>query len=269
MSASSFPKNHGSVRRLAWLLLTPAALFAACADDDGGQGANGGGTSKAGSAGMSSAGASSGGNGNSSAGGDGSGDAGATSQGGGAGDGTGMAGSEASGGEQSSGGSAGSNEPGAGGAGSLDDCFEGLRELTGNYQIAEKASADLSYRMRIALETADRFGTSGTFPYLPIRLGLLTPDGTVCLTDEAALEAAYTGSHHNCADELAFMDGDRDYLISSPDSTIDPTAPTTYMRPSQLTITEGGDPVVSIRLDTVECLATDFPDDACHSGGPC
>ena len=70
------------------------------------------------------------------------------------------------------------------------------------------------------------------------------------MTDEELLAAAYTGSHHNCSDVLTFSEGGREYTITSPDSANDLADPTTYARPSMLTITEGGDTAaISVRPD--------------------
>jgi hypothetical protein len=254
---------------LATLLLAPTWILAACGSDDGDESPAGG---SAGSAGSATAGSSSGGSsargGSGGSGKGGSSDGGAPS--GSAGNSATVGGAGGSAGDVGAGGSAGSDQPGAGGAGgSLDDCFEGLRDPVGAFQDAEKASLDTTYRMRVALETGDRLGTSGTYAWLPIRLGLQTPDGIVCITDEELLAAAYTGSHHNCGDVLSFSDGGRDYTITSPDTTVDYVDPTIWVRPSMLTISEGAETLVGpLRLDTTVCITPNVNDN-CSSGGPC
>jgi hypothetical protein len=152
----------------------------------------------------------------------------------------------------------------------LEDCFDGLRDAVGSFQDATKESADGSYRMRAALETADRIGTSGTAPWFPIAFGIETPEGVVCFNDESELQTGYSLSHHNCDDSLVLMDGDRRYEISNPDTANDYVIPDLWHRPSTLTIYENdqivGEPV---RLDTVSCNASNFGDGLCRSGGPC
>lgn len=195
---------------------------------------------------------------------------------GGAGSGGADSGGSASGGEGMIGGGAGEGSGGAQGSGgsdpglTLEECFDGLRDAVGGFQDATKESADSSYRMRLALETGDRGGTSGTVPWLPLAFGIETPDGVVCWSDESELEAGYTVSHHNCDDTLVLTDGDRRYEISTPDSASDYVNPEIWRRPSTLTLYEN-DQIVGepIRLDTVSCNATSSGDGLCRSGGPC
>jgi len=252
--------------RVGCLAICTAVSLAACGESDDSEPP----ATNAGSAGTPSAGTNSG-RGGDNTGGQSRGGQGSAGETGGSSGSSGSSGSGGAGGDQSSAGSPGAGgDQGAAGAGSLDDCFEGLREPVGNYQDAQKDSADMSYRMRLVLETADRFGTSGTMPWLPIRLALQTPERTFCISDEVLLADAYTTSHHNCDDVLTFTDGDLEYTITTPDTAIDQAAPSTWIRPSDLTIKQGDTTIAGpIRLDTVACYATDFPDGYCRSGGPC
>jgi hypothetical protein len=148
------------------------------------------------------------------------------------------------------------------GGASLEECFQGLRDGVGTYRDATQVSQDGEYRFRFALETADRFGTSGTVPWLPYRFAIETPEGSVCVTDETALAAAYTGSHHNCEDTFSWTDGALRYEIDHPDTAAD--------RPASLTIYEGQNTVAGpIRLDLDTCHFSNGPNDECRTGGPC
>lgn len=154
----------------------------------------------------------------------------------------------------------GGNAGGPGGLPYLEECFNGLRGGTGTYQDATKNSADGLYSFRLALETADRFGTSGTRPWGAYRFGLVTPDGSVCVTEEAPLVDAYQVSHHNCEDVFTWTQGDLRYEVEHPDTAVD--------RPSSLTIYEGQTVVAGpIRLDLAECHFSSLGE--CSSGGPC
>ncbi len=226
---------------------------------------------------------------------DGSDGSGGSTQGtGGAGSGDGGTGADGSGGAGTggaspTGGSGGQPNGGLGGGGlggmgpggatatggsgsdlTLDDCFVGLPEPVGTFQDATKESADGEYRMRLALETGDRFGTSGTSPWGPMRLAIETPAGVVCLDDAEVLAQGHTVTHHNCDDTLIVTVGTTRYEIANPDTASDTVDPEAWRRPSTLTIYESdlavGDP---IRLDTVSCNATTFDDGICRSGGPC
>lgn len=175
-------------------------------------------------------------------------------------------------------GGAGGGGPGQGGAAggggaavpSLDACFTALRAGEGSYQVATKASADMKYRMRLALETADRFGTSGTRAWGAYRVALQTPEGNVCVSDENALASAYQGSRHNCSDKLTVTMGNKRYVIDNPDSAIDIVDPSTWVRPATLTIFVNNQMVgAPIRLDTVACHASSGTPVQCRSGGPC
>lgn len=191
--------------------------------------------------------------------------------------GAGSGGENSSGGAVNSGGMGGDTSPGGdtGSGGndsgqSLDACFSNLRETEGSFQDATKASADGEYTVRLALETGDGFGTSGTKTWYAFRLGIETPEGTVCVTDEVALKEGYTLSHHNCGDVLEVTVGDVRYVIENPDSAADYIDPQTWRRPGELTLFENdvqvGEP---IRLDTVSCNASSDGDGLCRSGGPC
>ncbi len=122
---------------------------------------------------------------------------------------------------------------------SVDECFAGLPAGEGGWQDATKASSDGGYRMRLALETGQRGGTSGSEPWEPFRFALTTPSASICITDRVMLAAAYMSSHHNCADVLTVTSGGRRYVISNPDSAIDYADPTKYRRPATLTVFEG------------------------------
>jgi hypothetical protein len=148
---------------------------------------------------------------------------------------------------------------------SVDDCFVGLRALKGGTQDATRASADGKYRMRLALETADRGGTSGSYAWAAIRFALETPDGNVCVTDEAALASAYVGSHHNCMDVLTVTSDGRTYVVRNPDSAADYADKTKWRRDATLTISTGGAMTAGpVTLSTTKCNSG-----GCTSGGPC
>ena len=128
----------------------------------------------------------------------------------------------------------------------------------------------MKYRMRLALETAGRFGTSGTRPWSAFRVALQTPEGNVCLTDETALAMAYQGSRHNCSDKLTLTVGNKRYVIDNPDTAIDVNDPTSWVRPATLTIFVNNQIVgTPVRLDTVACHASSNTPVQCRSGGPC
>jgi hypothetical protein len=246
----------------------------------GGSGAGQGGSGAAagapvGSAGSTSGGAFGAGLAGSSAGGAGNGDAGA-SEGGGAGDaaagasGTGDAGAgEAGAGGSGSGGAAGDGGTGGGGAGGaggsgdgIESCFAGLRPLQGISQIPTRENFGEQIRLRLALETADRISTSGTFPWAAVRLGLEIDGILICL-DEAALASAYELSLHNCADVLTFESGGQRYEITDPDEPGGEAG-------MSLTVFSGASPVRGpIPLTTTVCVAGGSAITQCRSGGPC
>jgi hypothetical protein len=177
------------------------------------------------------------------------------------------------GGATGGGGGAGPGTGGVGGGGvqpGLDACFAGLRAGQGAYQVATKASADKSYRMRLALETADRLGTSGTKAWRAFRFGLETPTGNVCITDEQALLDAYQVTHHNCADVMTVAVKSVRYVIEQPDTMVDYENPTIWTRPGTLKVFVDDQMVGnSIHLETVSCDRTADAEGRCYSGGPC
>lgn len=164
-------------------------------------------------------------------------------------------------------GAAGAGESGAGGSGgepggeTIETCFEGLRELEGTSQISTRENAGEQIRLRLALETADRIGTSGTYPWAAIRLALEI-DGTLICLDESELASAYMGTHHNCSDELSFDHDGRSYEIGSPDSR--------GLEAATLTVSSGGSVVRGpVTLTATECVAAGGVSTECRSGGPC
>jgi hypothetical protein len=152
---------------------------------------------------------------------------------------------------------------------SVDECFAGLRKLQGGFQDATSASSDGKYKMRLALETGDRGGTSGSYAWAAVRFALETPDGNVCVTDEAALSKAYAATHHNCMDVLTVTSGSRTYRIDNPDAAADYANPMAWRRSGTLRITTGAQPVGPIMLQTQKCNAAQAAGPACMSGGPC
>jgi len=153
---------------------------------------------------------------------------------------------------------------------SLDDCFAGLRALVGAPQDATRASADGKYKVRLALETDGRGGTSGSYAWAAVRFAIETPEGTVCVSDEAALAKAYVGSHHNCMDVLTVEAGGRRYVIRNPDSAIEYGDPTRWRREGSLSIFTGTTMVAGpIAMQTIKCNKGDRADGTCGSGGPC
>jgi hypothetical protein len=153
---------------------------------------------------------------------------------------------------------------------SLDECFAGLRPLVGSAQDATRASADGKYKVRLALETDGRTGTSGSHAWAAIRFAIETPEGTACVTDEAALAMAYKGSHHNCMDVLTVDAGGRRYVIQNPDSAVEYGDPTKWRRQGSLSIFMGATMVAGpIVMQTSKCNQGERGDGLCRSGGPC
>jgi hypothetical protein len=234
-----------------------------------GSGGAAGSTGSAGNGGASSSGSTSSTGSTSGTGGTSGGSGGASGSGGREG---GMAGGSGGAGQAGAAGGAGAPMSDAGrtdgGTQSIDDCFKGLRAGVGWFQDATKASIDKRYRMRLALDTGDRVGTSGTFGWAAYRLALETPDSVVCV-QEAALANAYQVTHHNCMDVLTVVVGDRKYVIQNPDSAIDYVDPNAWRRPATLTIFVGAQPIgPAVRLDTTSCNLAGL-DGKCRSGGPC
>jgi hypothetical protein len=166
----------------------------------------------------------------------------------------GSSGSSGSSGSGGNGGSAGS------GGGTIDTCFQGLRPLEGTTQISTRENAGEQIRLRLALETADRGGTSGTYAWGPVRLALEI-DGTLICLDEAALAGTYTGSRHNCTDVLSFDHDGKTYEIDPPDSR--------ELAAAILTVSSNGSVVRGpLTLDGIECMGSGVST-MCRSGGPC
>jgi hypothetical protein len=161
------------------------------------------------------------------------------------------------GGSAGNGGSAGS---GGNGGGTIDSCFQGLRPLEGSSQISTRENAGEQIRLRLALETADRGGTSGTYAWGPVRLALEI-DGTLICLDEAALAGTYQGSRHNCDDVLSFDHDGKTYEMVPPASR--------GVEGTTLTVSSNGSVVRGpLTLDGVECVGGGLSTD-CRSGGPC
>ena len=155
------------------------------------------------------------------------------------------------------------------GAKSVDECFTGLRALVGAFQDATRTSADGKYTLRLALETADRGGTSGSYAWAAVRVALETPEGSLCISDETTLAGAYKGSHHNCMDTLTVGYGNTRYVIRNPDSAADYADKTKWRREGRLEITREDVVLAPIPLQTIKCNKSNRSDGACASGGPC
>jgi hypothetical protein len=138
-------------------------------------------------------------------------------------------------------------------ASSLDECFAGLRPLVKSSQVATKASGDGKIRVRLALETGDRLGTSGTVPWDLIRFAIEASGATTCITEDAQL--VYRGSLHNCNDKASATAGDVHYEMAAPDRMT-----------TQISALMGSTVLWGpITLQNVTCI----PDGKCTSGGPC
>jgi hypothetical protein len=222
--------------------------------------ASSGGTLGAGLAGSSAGGA---GNGDAGASDGGAPDAGGASGAGDAGAGEAGASGGGSGGAAGDGGAGGGGAGGAGDSGdSIESCFAGLRPLDGISQISTRENVGAQIRLRLAIETADRVSTSGTFPWAAVRLGLEIDGLLICL-DEASLASAYELSLHNCVDGLAFEAGGLRYEITEPD---EPSGAAGV----SLTVFSGATPVRGpIQLTTTACVAGGSAIVQCRSGGPC
>ena len=148
-------------------------------------------------------------------------------------------------------------EDGAG-SGTIESCFVGLPAQVGVQMIATKSTADGRVRMRIALDTEDRMGTSGTYGWGPIRLAVEVDGVVTCITDRSLLR--YTGSLHNCGDTATATAGTTKYSITAPDR---PTA--------TLTIEADGATLGPYTLTDTACTmfwSAGAPI-SCRSGGPC
>jgi hypothetical protein len=144
------------------------------------------------------------------------------------------------------------------GSGTLDDCFQGLPAPVGLQMVATKATADGRVRIRIALDTEDRMGTSGSYGWGMIRLGVEVDGAVTCIQDRASLK--YTGSHHNCSDKATATSGSTTYSFAAPD------------RPSAtLTIESNGTSTGPYSLSDTACTMRNSTGTVlqCRSGGPC
>jgi hypothetical protein len=203
----------------------------------------------------------------------GAGGGGSTGSGGAAGQGGAGTGGTASGGVTGTDGSAdaGGGSDTAGGSGDagsdaaetappatdLDACFQGLRKLAVQSQIASKKSADGKYQVRLALERIpDSVGTSGTVPWRVVRIGFVTPAASACVKEESTLAGAYKGSLHNCSDTLKVSAGATTFDLKTPDTTPGRTQ-------AQLSVNGG----TAQPLTQVTCMKDAGGE--CTSGGPC
>jgi hypothetical protein len=136
---------------------------------------------------------------------------------------------------------------------SLDECFMGLRPLTGlETQIVTKASADGRLRLRMAIETDSRVGTPGTAPFAMVRFALEMDGTRVCLTDPPM--TAYRTSLHNCADTASITAGGVTYNLTTPDKPT--TTVSGFMGATRLW--------GPITVTNTSCVPA-----ACRTGGPC
>jgi hypothetical protein len=267
-------RRHPALARLAPRLLALALglpafcpTMSGCDSDSSSPGAGGagGGGGRGGQAGSGN-----GGQGGGSGGSGGSQGSGGTPGAGGSGTG-GAAGSGGGGGGQGGGSGGGAGDGGGGetapgdapsgdATAYLDSCFAGLRNLEGDHQTSTKVSADGTVRLRLALETADRFGTSGSKPWRVIRLGLIVGDTRICIKDEAMLATAYKGTRHNCTDTLEITVDGTLYRIEAPDTHPDRNEAT-------FRALRGGTMVSGpTKLPTTSCTARGA---MCQSGQPC
>jgi hypothetical protein len=269
-------------------LLTAGACGSDSGSNDGGAGGTGGHGGSGGSAGAGGRGGSggSGGSGGATGGSGGAtgGTGGATGGSGGATGGTGGATGGSGGATGGTGGATGGSGGATGGTGGtgggsqdsrpadttvdmppsgpgIEACFTGLRAAMGSYQVGTKGSGNGQVRYRLALETADRFGTSGTKPWGAYRFAIETPSGNACVTDMNALATAYKTSHHNCMDRFEITVGGRRYLIeAAPD--FDATR-----QNARVSVFEGATAVVDkVQVMQSACTGSTNP---CKSGGPC
>jgi hypothetical protein len=153
----------------------------------------------------------------------------------------------------------------------LEQCFAGLT-LSGSFQDASRATADGRYRMRLALQVPpDTGGTSGTFPWRAVRVGLVTPRGSICIRAGGPAQPTYTVSHHNCKDVLQIpTDTGLRYVVENPDSAFDYLDHTKFRRVAKLSA-YAGDQLGEgpLTFETVVCHRGGSPGGLCGSGGPC
>jgi hypothetical protein len=140
----------------------------------------------------------------------------------------------------------------------LDDCFAHLPSPVGTQMVATKSSSDGRLRLRIALDTMDMFGTSGTYPWALLRLGIERNGAVTCITDAAKL--TYRGSHHNCDDKASAVAGMMAFDLTAPDRAM-----------TSLTMRDSGAVVEdSVLLEDTTCtMSPSFGPVECRSGGPC
>jgi hypothetical protein len=138
----------------------------------------------------------------------------------------------------------------------LDACFADLPKAVGAQMVATKQSSDNRVRIRIALDTEDRMGTSGSYGWGLIRLAVEVDGEVTCIKDRASLK--YTGSHHNCSDKATATSGSTTYSLGAPDR-------------SSTSITIAGSGAANgtwTVTDTTCSMAGSFTAE-CRSGGPC
>lgn len=174
-----------------------------------------------------------------------------------AGGGGGSGGGSGGGGSVGGGGGAGGGGGSAGG-GTLDECFAGLPGRAGTQMLATKKSADGHIRVRIALDTADRGGTSGTKGWGLVRLGVDLDGSVSCITQPSQL--SYVGSHHNCSDKAGATAGAMTFELKDPDDGS-----------TSLTVRKDGAVVHESVVLTDESCSSSTPigPQTCRSGGPC
>lgn len=165
-------------------------------------------------------------------------------------------GTSAGGGGRAGGGAGG----GGGGVGgdTLDECFAGLPGRVGTQMLATKKSADGRFRVRIALDTMDSSGTSGTMPWSLLRLGVEQDGAVSCITQPSQL--SYVGSHHNCLDKAGATAGAMAFELEDPDDGS-----------TSLTVRKDGTVVHESVVLTDESCSSSTPigPQTCRSGGPC
>lgn len=187
-------------------------------------------------------------------------DSGTGAGGGPGGGGSGGGGSVGGGGGGRAGGGAGDGGGGGGsaGGGPLDECFAGLPGRVGTQMLATKKSADGRIRVRIALDTADRGGTSGTMGWGLVRLGVELDGAVSCITQPSQL--SYVGSHHNCLDKAGATAGAMTFELEDPDDGS-----------TSLTVRKDGTVVHESVVLTDESCSSSTPigPQTCRSGGPC
>lgn len=142
-------------------------------------------------------------------------------------------------------------------SGTLESCFVGLPAQVGVQMIATKSTADGRIRMRIALDTEDRMGTSGTYGWGIIRVAVEVDGVVTCITDRSVTR--YTGSHHNCSDTATATSGATTYLFAAPD------------RPVVTLTIDNGTPAGPYTLTDTTCTMSWSPGVpiTCRSGGSC